>query len=131
MPDIDFTKEDTRTSIILLQQKIEELIKDFQEFKAEDKEWKDSYKQDKEQENIRLQRLEEFMIKKITENGYLKDQTIHDKEQIKQCNARFEHYDEACHWIESYKKFFWLVLSVFVTSIITNFLSLFDVILKK
>ena len=131
MPDIDFTKEDTRTSIILLQQKIEELIKDFQEFKAEDKEWKDSYKQDKEKEDERIKELEEFMIKKITENGYSKDKTIHDKELIKQCNARFERYDEVCHWVENYKKFFWLILSVFVTGIITNFLSIFDGIFKK
>lgn len=131
MPDIDISKEDVRTSIILLQQKIEELIDDFKEFKDDDKTWKESYKRDKEKEDERIKELEEFMIKKITENGYSKDQTIHDKEQIKQCNARFERYDEACHWIESYKKFFWLVLSVFVTGIITNFLSIFDVILKK
>lgn len=131
MPDIDISKEDVRTSIILLQQKIEELIDDFKEFKDDDKTWKESYKRDKEKEDERIKELEEFMIKKIIENGYSKDKTIHDEELIKQCNARFERYDEACHWIESYKKFFWLVLSVFVTGIITYFLSLFDIVFKK
>ncbi len=127
MPDIDISKEDVRTSIILLQQKIEELIDDFKEFKNDDKTWKESYKKDKEKEDERIKELEEFMIKKITENGYLRDQ---DKDLINKCNARFERYDEMYHWVENYKKFFWLILSVFVTGIIANFLSFFDIIFK-
>lgn len=128
MPDIDISKEDVRTSIILLQQKIEELIDDFKEFKNDDKTWKENYKRDKEKEEDRLKNLEEFMVKKIAENGYLRDQ---DKELIEKCNARFERYDEVCHWVENYKKFFWLIISVFVAGIITNFLSIFDGIFKK
>lgn len=128
MPDIDINKEDVRTALLLLQKDIKELIDDFKDFKAEDKEWKENYKKDKEKEDERLKNLEEFMVKKITENGYLREQ---DKELIEKCSARFERYDEMYHWLENYKKFFWLVLSVFITGIVTNFLSFFDIIFKK
>lgn len=130
MPDIDISKADTQTAIILLYQNIESLIQDFQEFKNMDKEWKEEYKTQKKEESERLKKLEVFMIQKTTENGFNKERSLQDQERIKDCYKRFQKYDKVCHWVENFQKLFWFIITVFLTGIITNILSYFKFVPK-
>ena len=130
MPDIDISKADTQTAIILLYQNIESLIQDFQEFKNMDKEWKEEYKTQKKEESERLKKLEVFMIQKTTENGFNKKRSLQDQKRIKDCYKRFQKYDKVCHWVENFQKLFWFLITVFLTGIITNILSYFKFVPK-
>jgi len=125
MPDIDITKADTQTAIILLYQSMNGLIDAFEEFKKEDKEWKEEFKSCREKDIEQFNRLNEFMITKKTENGFHQQQEQEDKKRIANCYKRFQRYDEVYQWVDGFKKVFWLIISVFITGIITNLISFF------